>query len=248
MTTQKPQADLDFELDRYFEAAETTRAVRRGAGLKDWAMYSAAAGSALVAAQGADAAVVYSGVQNITLTAAGVSGGLSQPVNLDGAGGPDATLGLGWDLNLGAGVATLRADLFGANPSFSNQVFRLGSSADMPGYYAPGFNTGVLRYVLFGGLISGTWPGGHPISTSGFAGIAFVDTGNNPHFAWLRLRLRNDANGAPDQLTLVDWAYESTPNAPIHVGSIPEPGSLALLAAGAMGVAAFRRRRNGEGE
>ena len=38
-------------------------------------------------------------------------------------------------------------------------------------------------------------------------------------------------------------AYESEHGAPSHVGTIPEPSSLALLAAGAAGVAAFRRRR-----
>ena len=42
-------------------------------------------------------------------------------------------------------------------------------------------------------------------------------------------------------LDVVQWAYENT-GAPIMVGAVPEPSALALLAAGAAGLLAYRRR------
>jgi hypothetical protein len=50
--------------------------------------------------------------------------------------------------------------------------------------------------------------------------------------------------GFPQILTVIDWAYNDT-GAPIHVGDVPEPGSLllALMASGATGVLAWRRYR-----
>ncbi len=42
---------------------------------------------------------------------------------------------------------------------------------------------------------------------------------------------------------LLQWAYDDT-GAPIGVGVIPEPGTLGLLALGAAGLAALRKRRN----
>ena len=73
-------------------------------------------------------------------------------------------------------------------------------------------------------------------------------------YGWIRLSLAGfgqdgiltdpilDPSGIPKQLTVVDWAYEDS-GAAIRAGSVPEPSSLALLAAGFMGLAAFRRRK-----
>ena len=66
---------------------------------------------------------------------------------------------------------------------------------------------------------------------------------NNPLYGWIRV------NGGPTQgfpATIVDWAYEDSGGG-ILTGAtqVPEPSSLALgfLAAGAAGVAAWRRRK-----
>jgi PEP-CTERM motif len=41
----------------------------------------------------------------------------------------------------------------------------------------------------------------------------------------------------------ISAAFDNTPGTPIIAGAIPEPGTLALLAFGAAGVAAIHRRR-----
>ena len=72
-------------------------------------------------------------------------------------------------------------------------------------------------------------------------GVKFFDAANDPLFGWIRI-----AGGATAGIpaTIVDWAYESS-GAGILAGEIPEPTTAALgyLAAGAAGLAAWRRRK-----
>jgi len=70
--------------------------------------------------------------------------------------------------------------------------------------------------------------------------------GRDFRYGWIRLRWDPDSLGLPLTLKALDWAYNTNLNRPIHVGSVPEPGtlSLTLLAAGAVGVLAWRKRRN----
>jgi hypothetical protein len=85
MTGSKKQNNLEPELQRYRAAAKTTRTLRRKRGVRDWAAYTAAAGSACALAPAADAAVIYSGVQNISVTRTG-TGTFLQEVDLNGDG------------------------------------------------------------------------------------------------------------------------------------------------------------------
>jgi hypothetical protein len=72
--------------------------------------------------------------------------------------------------------------------------------------------------------------------TRGYAGVVFEIPGGSPHFAYLDISVEGE------DLTLYGGAYESLPNTPIQV-PVPEPASLVLLAGGAAGLAAWRRRR-----
>jgi hypothetical protein len=75
---------------------------------------------------------------------------------------------------------------------------------------------------------------------TGYLGLTFA-IGPAAHFGWADLTIH------PDQsMTLHRIAYDDEPRAAIgagHVDVIPEPAHLGLLALGAAGVAALRRRR-----
>lgn len=94
--------------------------------------------------------------------------------------------------------------------------------------------------------IGGVWPGNTMnLAAAGFVGVAINNAGST-NYGWIRIGISNDATGAPVAFTVYDWAYETEANTPITVGLIPEPSpaaGLALLAAGAAGIAAWRRRK-----
>jgi hypothetical protein len=86
----------------------------------------------------------------------------------------------------------------------------------------------------------------------GFAAFEFVSTvSDNRDYGWVRLEYTSGASGLPNSMTVLSWAYDDT-GASIIAGdtgsapSAPEPSTaaMALLAAGAAGVVALRRRRS----
>jgi hypothetical protein len=83
-----------------------------------------------------------------------------------------------------------------------------------------------------------------PGDSAGFVGFenALGDLG------WLKVKVTIDGAGFPTQLELISWAYNSVPGGGIQAGqtsSTPEPGTaaLSLLALGAAGILALRKRR-----
>jgi hypothetical protein len=79
----------------------------------------------------------------------------------------------------------------------------------------------------------------------GFAGFRF-ENASGIHYGWAKVNLDLETI----TLSVREWAYESTPGAAIAVGAVPEPGTLplTLFAAGAAGVALWRRRKRAEQE
>jgi hypothetical protein len=107
-------------------------------------------------------------------------------------------------------------------------------------------NDGSLAAVVAPGATIGPDSSGWPnnilldsfAGTRGFAGVVFDIPGGSPHFGYLDFELTADRS----TLTLYGGAYESQANTPITT-PVPEPGPLVLLASGAAGLAAWRRRR-----
>jgi len=99
-------------------------------------------------------------------------------------------------------------------------------------------------------------------SQSGFAGVKFLIAGQT-HYGWIRIHVTENVDVGPlgpQRITACDWAYNDVAGSAITAGDtgngiaatcggstnpapVPEPGSLALLATGAAGLAALRRRR-----
>lgn len=192
-----------------------------------WATYAAAASAAGLAST-ADAAIVYSGDQDILIPQFN-----SFNLNLDG----DAY----YDI-------LLKNYVFGGNYQ--------GATVN----YAPGkvvgFTTG-LNYataLAAGVTIDAAATAGGPFAVSlaygnnpdsqfdhtagAFIGLEFP-INNVSHFGWIRVSIDNSAG----TFIVNDWAYNDTPGGAIQTGQIPAPGSLGLLAAGALGVNTLRKRR-----
>lgn len=87
-----------------------------------------------------------------------------------------------------------------------------------------------------GVLLESATPSGPFLNSRGFVGLFFDIPGGGHHFGYLEIE------GTGDTLAILGGAFESQPNVPIQV-PVPEPGSLALLASGAVGLAAWRRAR-----
>lgn len=190
----------------------------------------------------AAANIVYSGPLNISVPTTNGAGGIYFDLTMPGSffipsgSGQGPAEGLntllpGWDVNFyRSGAGNLRWYYNGGALAVFNgtHVAALGSDVLVDGSSALGtFQALVDEFT----------------GVTAFMGVKFFDAGNNPLYGWIRV------NGGPTQgfpATIVDWAYEDSGGG-ILTGAtqVPEPSSLALgfLAAGAAGVAAWRRRK-----
>ena len=231
--THRQKLSLEERLKAWDEAARPNR------GNRSWLRYTAAAGSALAMATDAGAgSIAYSGIQNKNVS-------VSQSTGI--TFGP-ASFGLGMSsFNFGTAVgANLHPNSNGVLGS--GFIQKLASGSAISGG-AGTFNGSVIAQFAIGKHF-----GYFAAGQSGFAGVEFnTGTAGNPHihYGWVRLVYSGDP--WINSLTAIDWAYETTPGLAIHAGQtaeqsgIPEPGTaaLSLLALGAAGVLALRRRIRG---
>jgi hypothetical protein len=191
---------------------------------------AAAAGAAVVGtAQTAEAGIVWSGAVNlpIALTTNGlylnvVNGAINEPGNTTGGSVP------GWDINPYGSTSLIMFNAVApANPTY------------VMGNIAPG--TPISGASVFG---SGTVTNGAPYnlnSSNNLFGFRFVNesAGNQLQYGWFRVAL--GASTSTAGRAVVEYAYENT-GQPINAGAVPAPGSLALLALGAVGLTGRRRK------
>lgn len=210
------------------ENQQPNQSTSKWATLKKGAAYSLAAGAATTMASDADAALNYSGEQNISI---------NQFSALD------------LDLNLDAqGDVLLKNYVFGTNYQGATVNYFPGSLVT--------FTTG-LTYVSalsFGDTIDagtvGSFFGSMAYSanpdsqfdsvTDAYIGLSFP-AGPDTYYGWIRV----DVNNAAGTFVVKDWAYQDISGKGITAGAapVPEPGTLGLLAAGSLGLAAMRRRK-----
>jgi hypothetical protein len=203
-----------------------------------------------------DAAIVYSGIQNISTSLAtiqrhasnGVTGSANTHrfIDLDGNAVNDFDLRVRQN-RLANGFAIGTAKMVGLAGGLvaggeGGGVFNLRTSnvVPIPSQYNASLLRGVRTINDANTLVYGAFGAGVP----GIAGVQFFQAGQL-HYGWVRLQVDDGPSGFPYKLTAIDWAYESAPNTPIHIENpVPEasPG-MVLLAAGGTGLAAWRLRR-----
>ncbi|QDU89415.1 PEP-CTERM motif protein [Pirellulimonas nuda] len=197
--------------------------------------YTLAAGAAAGGlAADSDGAVVYSGPQDLPVAQFG-----ALDLNLDGDAYTDVLLKnyvLGAGNYQGATVNGYPGKLVGFNNGLA-YVSALSAGSLIDG--------STLGTGFFGSLAYGAAnPNAEFNSVSGaYIGLSFPIGGNAPqfaHYGWVRVSIDNAAG----TFVINDWAYDDVPGQGILAGQVPEPGSLGLLAAGALGVAALKRRRS----
>ena len=138
-------------------------------------------------------------------------------------GSPSFTKGVpkGAALNFGNNVA---------GPKFADDAllgYRFSDKADL-NYNFPNFVIDTTITDFYGNFDN---------VTNKYIGLK-VRSGGTFFYGWIRVSTNSDLSS----VTVHDWAYENT-GVEIAAGEIPEPGNLGLLAAGAAGLMAWRRRR-----
>lgn len=197
----------------------------------------------------AEAAIVYSGPENINV-GYGSTGQLyinlvTKQVNTGHVGASTP----GWDINPfinspndfiytpTTGVLVRSA----SQPSTSGDIAKLtgGTTID---------SSSPLVTATTGGFLNNNTVGDWVGAGTGYVGVKITEAGvngGNPMFGWVQISKANSGTptGDPTGINIIDWAYENT-GAAIAAGDtgVPEPSCLALLAAGAMGVMVRRNR------
>ncbi len=194
---------------------------------------AAAAGAAVVGtAQQSEAAIVWSGAVNINIpsTTAGVYLNV-----VTGVSNVSPSLAPGWDVNP---WNTTGLGLF--NPTAPAGGVYVATTAGGTTAVNMAFGATIDGTSLFGSnsAPNGAW---NLNSSNNLVGFRLQDetSGNAIRYGWMRISLGATAGGQPR--AIVEYAYENT-GAGIGAGVVPAPGSVALLAVGALGLAGRRRK------
>jgi hypothetical protein len=203
----------------------------------DWisarlASYTAAAGlGALGLAQSVDGAVVYTDVPDTTIT----QGQGPIYINLDNVGQNEFAIA--------AFLNSVRVNPYNIG---AQQSKVLTSGSYYVNSFAAGASIGPGAAEAGGARFAGRQSGPdfyNFVGTGKYVGLKWDIGGGAFDFGWARVDVTSANNGTA---TLFSYAYESTPNTAIvagDTGAVPEPSSLALLAAGAGAIGLKSRRK-----
>ena len=202
---------------------------------REWIGYACAAGMgafALGTATTVDAAIVTNaGTYN---GAAPVFDIVINPVSYTGANAFDID---------NDGVQDVRLGVGGYNTAFADDgdtdagtVFTASGDAFA---YATAFAPGAL--IDGSAVEAGTFYGAQVLNSGTFnTGYLGIQTSQG-YFGWMDLLVEPGVVGGNTRITVLGWAYDDS-GAGIEAGAVPEPASLMLLATGAMGLTARRRK------
>ncbi|MCC6353799.1 MAG: PEP-CTERM sorting domain-containing protein [Verrucomicrobiae bacterium] len=102
------------------------------------------------------------------------------------------------------------------------------------------FAQALITITSTGGIGFDASQSGWALNDTGYFGFKFSNA-SGTHYGWGQVNI--DGSSAGSGYTILNAYYNDTPDAPITVAPIPEPSHVAILALGAAGVAAWRRRR-----
>jgi hypothetical protein len=219
-----------------------TRKTQQGLDLtRRLAVYSAAVGAGLVGANRADAAIHSSTGLNVPFGSVAGSynltmEGTSAELYFYGDIGESSSRWLGVGSAISSGTAIFHSGVF--------------NSCSLAGQLAPGDLVGSATHTggsWFGNLNSttsstGSQGGAWDVDGErGYVGFSFPlgDGAGSTVYGWAEVERVDGSNGI-----LRGWGYEDSGDPIAIPGVVPEPSGLALLALGATGVAALRRRRS----
>jgi hypothetical protein len=194
----------------------------------------------LLAPATSSAAIIYSGLQDITITTGSFDGVYLDVENLNPLTNHATTAISGWDVNF----------FFGGIGEYNQANFqpvRTSPSDSFSPILNLSYGTLVSSYSVFATGIGGsdtdhvgTGLGQFQPGVPGYLGFSLAGTGG-PMYGWMRLTLTQDAPGAK----IHDWAYDVSGSS-ILVGQIviPEPGKSLLILLGIFVLITKRRRVN----
>lgn len=159
---------------------------------------------------------------------------------------PNSATQVHWQANVFNPIGSTNA-VIGYNGPFIRYATRLAAGANI-GAAGPWFGQTAgqeqvvlgSRYGAGAGLLYGGF--GTPTPGRGFLGLRFK-VGGQDRFGWLDLEVREPSSPTATNggIYFFGAAWENT-GQPIQAGQIPEPGTLAALALGALGVLSRRNR------
>ena len=232
---------LNNKLEQYSSVAKSQAA--HGKSVAELVGYAAAAGASLAMAGGADAAIIYTGVENVSVQISSVAlatgsansnGTLPQPQSSKSTSNTtgQAALSSGSVVASTTSPATTKSGTFlTSSHANTGQTGSVNTYQTSQGGQATGVSVGIASKTS-----AGTVP-------PSVASVGFKP--GNIDYRWISL-VADDSTMSP---MLFDMAMPvAADSATIHTQitgqtTVSEPSSLALLAAGAAGVSAFRRRK-----